>query len=59
VCSALAHGGARYLDAPAAVSIASAPIAAVSPVSVPEAFAPSVASDTACARAPPASLALA
>ncbi len=55
VCSALAHGGARAIDAPSGLPVhftelwlASAPPAA-------EVLAPCAEVDVACARAPPAS----
>jgi len=56
ICVALAHGGARAFDAPAAPSLEPVTVAVAS-VSAPHAvFAPSVDRDTAGARAPPASL---
>ena len=56
VCVALAHGGARAFDAPAAPSLETVTVA-VANICVPSVvFAPSVDRDTAGARAPPASL---
>ncbi|HTO55088.1 MAG TPA: hypothetical protein VMR50_17020 [Myxococcota bacterium] len=53
VCSALAHGGARAVDAPIALPLASVEVqlSALPPVSL--AAAPSRDLDVACARAPP------
>jgi hypothetical protein len=56
VCSALAHGGARAVDAPVAVSFAPAPVALASLCPAPVPLAASADADRACARAPPASL---
>ena len=59
VCCALAHGGARAFDTPAAVASALAPLELPIPAPAPVASAPSVDPDSASARAPPASLRLA
>ena len=56
VCSALAHGGARAVDAPVAVSFALAPVAVASLCPAPVPLAASADADRACARGPPASL---
>jgi hypothetical protein len=54
VCSALAHGGARALDTPVALSFAPAAIAVSGLCPAPAPSAAAVDPDSACARAPPA-----
>src|SRR5262245_38145251 len=56
VCSALAHGGARAFHAPAAIHVSTAPVALVGLAPAPLPFVALLDADTACARAPPASL---
>jgi hypothetical protein len=55
VCGAIAHAGARAVDAPTALAIVSAPLAPHAAVPELLALAPTLESDVACARAPPAS----
>jgi len=55
VCSAIAHAGARAVEAPAAAAALLAPLAPHAPASAPFASPPTVECDVACARAPPAS----
>lgn len=54
VCGALAHAGARAVDAPSALALGPAPRAHDAAAFVPPALAASVSLDAACARAPPA-----
>ena len=56
VCVALAHGGARAVDAPAPLAPEPVPVAVAPAAPAPSVSAPSVDRDTAGARAPPASL---
>jgi len=55
VCGAIAHGGARAVDTPAALASVSAPLALHAAALELFSVAPSVELDPACARAPPAS----
>jgi hypothetical protein len=55
VCSAIAHGGARAVDAPSAVAAVSAPHGLQAETFVSFAAVPKAERDAACARAPPAS----
>lgn len=59
VCNAIAHAGARAVDAPAAVAGLLAPVAPHAPAPPMFAHTPTVERDVACARAPPAALRLA
>jgi hypothetical protein len=59
VCSAIAHTGARAVDAPAAVAGLLAPVAPHAAAPTLFAPVPTVERDVACARAPPAFLRLA
>jgi hypothetical protein len=55
VCGAIAHAGARAVDAPSALASAAAPIALHAAPPEVFALAPAAELDAACARAPPAS----
>jgi hypothetical protein len=55
VCGAIAHGGARAVDAPAALAVVSAPLALHAAALELSSLPPSVELDPACARGPPAS----
>jgi hypothetical protein len=55
VCGAIAHAGARAVDAPSALAIVSAPLVTHAAALELVAVAPKVELDPACARAPPAS----
>jgi hypothetical protein len=55
VCSALAHGGARAIDAPSALPVHFTELRLGSAPRVAEVVAPSADVEVACARAPPLS----
>ena len=59
VCSAIAHAGARAVDAPVAVAGLQVPVEPHAPAPTLFALVPTVERDVACARAPPVSLRLA